>query len=228
MRSYLNNLGLRSKVVLLISAVVFVLLTSVLAVVWAQSHFEMKRIVEGDINSRKQAFVTSEGYRIRDRAHIAALVGAKTSEWIEHPDQNQMCKYFGNLLTYSGSDPNDSRHIDYVALQAPDGKVLGIAVAGHHVCDAQLMQWRLPDVSRASAILPLATNWESPERKVYSIYAARITKSGSRQLLGTISLGYTLDNEAARLARTRAGTDIVYWHEEDTGSQAFEPHLLEG
>ena len=60
-RNYLNNLGLRSKLVLLISAVVLVLLTSVLGVVCAQSHWQMERIVQNDMESRKQAFISSEG-----------------------------------------------------------------------------------------------------------------------------------------------------------------------
>lgn len=226
MRNYLNNLGLRSKVVLLISAVVLVLLTSVLAVVCAQSHWQMERIVQNDMESRKQAFISSEGYRIRDRAHIAALVGAKMSAWTEHPDEKEMCQYFDKLLSYTGSDPNDSRHIDYVALQAPDGKVLGVAIGGYRVCDPQLAHWRLPDVSEALAGKPLATNWESPEQKIYSIYAARITKTGTQKVLGIASIGYMLDDEAAKLAKVRAGTDVVYWHEEDSKSQAFQPHLL--
>ena len=226
MRNYVNNLSLRSKVVLLISCVVFVLLTSVLAVVWAQSHWQMKRIVYDDMASRKQAFVTSEGYRIRDRAHIAMLVGSKMAVWIDHPDQEAMCKYLDFILAANGSDPNDSRHIEYVALQAPDGRVVGIAVAGHKACSPELAHWRLPDVSAALVKLPLVTNWESPDRKVYSIFAARITRHGSQDAIGTAALGYRIDDEAAHLAKVRAGTNVVYWQEEDTGAQAFEQHLL--
>jgi len=148
------------------------------------------------------------------------------SEWTEHPDEKEMCKYFDRLLAYNGSDPNDSRHIEYTALQAPDGMLLGVAIAGHRVCDPQVMHWRLPDVSEALAGKPLATNWESPEQRVYSIYAARITMTGSQKVLGIVSIGYGLDDEAAKLAKIRAATDIVYWHEEDNKSQAFQPHLL--
>lgn len=226
MRVYYNNLGLRGKVVILISAVVVILLAGVLAVVWAQSHFAMTSIAEADIASRKQAFVEAEVYRMRDRAHITALVGAKVAEWIEHPDQAAMCAFFEKLLNYNGSDQNDSRHIEYIALQAPDGKLLGIAIAGHRICDPQLMKWRTPNVSHAELAKPLMTNWESPDGKIYSIYAAKITKAGSQQLLGTLSLGYTVDDETARLAKSRAGTDVVFWHDEDTGSQAFHQHML--
>ena len=35
-----------------------------------------------------------------------------------------------------------------------------------------------------------------------------------------------MDDEAAKLAKSRAGTDVVYWHEEDNGSEAFQEHLL--
>ena len=181
MRNYVNNLGLRSKVVLLISGVVFVLLTSVLAVVWAETHWQMKHIVNKDMASRKQAFITSEAYRIRDRAHIAMLVGSKMEGWVDHPDHEEMCKFLDKVLAAKGTDPNDSRHIEYVALQSPDGKVLGIAIAGHPVCESALARWPLPDVSKALAGLPLATNWESPDGKVYSIYASRITRAGSQE-----------------------------------------------
>src|SRR5579863_3698164 len=104
MRYYFNNLGLRSKVVLLISGVVLVLLTTVLGIVWWQSHAQMKHMVYDDIGSRKQAFVTSEGYRIRDRAHIAMLVGSKMAVWIDHPDHASMCKYMDLILNANGSD----------------------------------------------------------------------------------------------------------------------------
>jgi class 3 adenylate cyclase len=224
MRHYFNNLGLRSKVVLLISAVVFVLLTSVLAIVWAQSHWQMKHMVYDDIASRKQAFITSEAYRIRDRAHIAGLVAAKMAVWVEHPDKAETCRYLDFLLNAQGTDPNDSRHIEYAALQKPNGEVLALAIAGHPTCDPELERWRLPDVSAALVKLPLLTNWRSPEHKVYSVFAARLTRPGSQETIGTVALGYRVDDEAAQLAKLRAGTDVVYWHDED--SQGFEQHLL--
>ncbi len=104
--------------------------------------------------------------------------------------------------------------------------MLGIAVRGYPVCDPQLSKWRLPDVSAALGKLPLMTNWESPDRKIYVIYAARVTNSNPQQPLGVVSIGYMLQDEAAKLAKLRAGTDVVFWHEEETGPRGFEGHVF--
>ncbi len=86
MRNYMYNLSVRSKLVLLISAVVFVLLTFVLAIVWLQSREEVKGLIEQDMQVRNDAFLSIEQYRIRDRAHIASLIGSKMSGVLQSAD----------------------------------------------------------------------------------------------------------------------------------------------
>src|SRR5271165_512361 len=227
MGSYVNNLSVRSKLVLLISAVVFVLLTSVLAVVWVQSRREVRSFIEQDMRARNDAFVAIERYRIRDRALIASLVASRMSESVDPSDEKQTCAFLQRILDFGGTDAKDSAHADYAAFQTQDGKVLGVAVRGHPVCSLEVMKWRLPDVSSAFVGQDaLMTNWESHAGTIYAIYVAKVKRGNSQQIVGAVSIGYMQQDEAARLAKARTGTDVVFWHEGEAGSQEFEPHVF--
>ncbi len=223
MSGYLANLSVRTKIVLLISTVVTVLLTAVLATVWMQGRTEVKTVIFTDLKARETAFLSIEQYRIRDRAHVAYLIGAKSAQYMKQLDSAEGCQRLHHILEVQGTDPNDSTHIDYAALQGMDGQVLAIAVRGQSLCDPQLAKWRLPDVHAALDKYPLFTNWQSPDGTLYTIYAARITDATSTQPLGTISIGYVLQDDAARFAKMRAGIDLVLWHEEYTQSQGLAP-----
>lgn len=237
MRNYLNNLKVQTKVVLLISIVVFVLLTAVLTVVWWQSRSQTKGTIQKDLKSREQAFEAVEKYRIRDRAHVAYLVASKSYVLLTHTGSKsssteEICKYLGNIVSYTGSDPDDNPHIDFVSLQAKDGSTVAFIVNGHPACDPRLASWRLPDVTDALDVTanpkgyPLMTNWESPDGKLYTVFAARITASSAEPALGVASIGYLQDDNAAKKAKNRATTDIVIWHEESKGGQIPQPLLI--
>lgn len=223
MSRYLANLGFRSKIVLLISAVVSVLLTAVVAAVWTQGRSQVRTVILRDLKDRRIGFLAVEQYRIRDRAHVAYLMGSRSSQLMQSADSAQRCEYLQQLLDATGTDPNDSAHIDYAALQGLDGEVLAIAVRGQPLCGPQLLRWRLPDVSAALDKLPLATSWQSPDGKIYSVYAARVVDGTAAQALGTISIGYLLQDEAAKMAKLRTGIDVVFWHEEEAESRDLEP-----
>jgi len=226
MSGYLANLSVRSKIVLLISSVVSVLLLAVLAAVYMQGRNQVKTVIWADLKSRTTAFLTIEEYRIRDRAHVAFLIASKSAQLMQRSHAAERCPYMQHLLDVQGSDPNDSAHIDYAALQGLDGQVLAIAVRGQPLCGEQLQRWHLPDVSAALDKHPLFTTWQSPDGSIYSIYAARITDGTSTQSLGTVSIGYLLQDEAARMVKQRAGTDVVFWHEEESPSHGLEQALF--
>jgi class 3 adenylate cyclase/HAMP domain-containing protein len=187
-----------------------------------QGRTEMRTVILADLDARKLSFLAIEQYRLRDRAHIAYLIASKSAQLVKQSDTEAQCKYMQHLLDATGTDPNDNTHIDYAALQDLDGKPLAIAVRGEPLCGPQLAKWRLPNVSAALEKLPLVTNWQSPDGKIYSIYAARITDGTAAELLGTVAIGYRLQDDSARLAKLRAGTDIVFWHEEES-ARGLEP-----
>ena len=216
MSGYLANLSVRSKIVLLISVVVSLLLTAVLTTVWIQGRTQVKSVVEDDFKERENAFLSIEQYRIRDRAHVAYLIGAKTAQLFKPSEKTQRCQFLQHILDVQGTDPNDSAHIDYAALQDVDGRVLAIAFRGQPLCDPQLERWPLPNVHEALEKLPLLTSWHDPSGHIYSIYAARVTEGTSTKPIGTVAIGYLLDDVSANLVRKRAAVDVVFWREEDT------------
>jgi adenylate cyclase len=228
---------LQTKLVVLISSLVFVLLTAVLTVVWWQSRSQIKGIIHKDLKSQEQAFEVVEKYRIRDRAHIAYMIASKSYDLLQSTDSKpsngcaQTCKYLQSMVSYDGTDPDDSPHIDFIALQAKDGSTVAFIVNGHPACDPQLC-WRLPDVSSALDVTtnpngyPLMTNWESPDGKLYTVFAAPIAASSDGPVLGVASIGYLEDDNAAKRAKNRATTDIVMWHEEGKGGYIPEPVLI--
>jgi class 3 adenylate cyclase len=237
MRNYLNNLKVQTKVVVLISSVVFVLLTAVLAVVWWQSRLEIRGIIHNDLKAREQAFESVEKYRIRERGRVASLIASKSIDLLRSTDakpadHTDICKFLGSIVNYTGSDPDDNPHIDFVSLQGKDGSTIAFVVNDHSACDSQLANWRLPDVSAAldpaanPKNYPLMTTWESPEGKLYTVFAARIAASSADQAVGVASFGYLQDDGAAIKAKQRATTDIAMWHEESKGGRIPEPVLI--
>jgi class 3 adenylate cyclase len=224
MTGYLANLSVRSKIVLLISGLVSLLLIAVLAAVWMQGRTEVKTVIRGDFKSRENAFLSIEEYRIRDRAHVAYLIGTKTPQLIKQGDHAQRCQYLEHVLNVPGTDPNDSAHFDYASLQDLNGQVLALAVRGQPLCDPRIERWRLPDVSATlEQKMPLLTIWQAGDGNIYTIYAARVTDAASSQPMGTIAIGYLLDNAAATMVEKRAGVGVVFWHEESSQSRPPEP-----
>jgi class 3 adenylate cyclase len=110
-------------------------------------------------------------------------------------------------------------------LQTPNGEVLAIAVRGRPVCDPQMERWRLPDVHAAKGRTPLLTSWADPDGQIFTIHTAAIPSGVSSQPLGTISIGFELDNHSAAVAKARVGTDVVFWRDEVRQSKV-EPVLL--
>ncbi|HUK74119.1 MAG TPA: adenylate/guanylate cyclase domain-containing protein [Candidatus Bathyarchaeia archaeon] len=216
MSGYLANLSVRGKIVLLISLVVSLLLTAVLTTVWMQGRAQVKSVVENDFKERENAFLSIEQYRIRDRAHVAYLIGAKSAQLLKPSEKAQRCQFLQHILDVQGTDPNDSAHIDYAAFQDVEGRVLAIAFRGQPLCDPQLERWPLPNVQEALEKLPLLTSWHDPSGHIYSIYAARVTEGTSTKPIGTMAIGYLLDDVSANLVRKRAAVDVVFWREEDT------------
>src|SRR5580698_1887789 len=237
MRNYLNNLGMRSRVVLLISGVVFVLLASLLAVVAVQSRKQVSSMVNADLQSRGQSFSFAEQYRMRDRTHMAAMSGMRLllQDNGAFPTADQACASLTRSMTRNGSDPNDKLHPDIAALQDADGKVIAIAAPGKP-CEKLSTAWPLPSISPSSGKGLGMTTWESPEHSLYVLYEARVRKPEAPGMagapaapqpppLGTVTQGYVVDNEAAQKARQRSGyaLDVVYWHEE---SASGKYHIL--
>jgi class 3 adenylate cyclase len=218
---YFDNLSIRYKLVLLISGAVFGLSICVLAIVWVQSRSEVRSIVKVELDAGRDGFLGTERYRIRDHANSAwtASLSARAYRLVQSADQKGTCDYASRLLNARLDDPDDSAHFDFVAFQRPDGRPLAIGVRGHPTCDSQIMNWRLPDLSEALAKHSEMIIWESPERRVYHIYAAPVKMSGadSHDVLGTAALGFEQNDETAFCARQRAHTDVVYWHVEETG-----------
>jgi len=216
--------------------VVFVLLTAVLTVVWWQSRLQIKGIIQNDLKAREGAFEAVEKYRIRDRAHITSLVASKSYELLRRADSKpgaeESCKFLESVVNYTGSDPDDSPHIDFAALQSKHGMTVAFIANGHTACDPQPANWRgLPGVVAAALdattnqkSYPLLTNWESPDHKLYDVFAAPIAASSAEPALGVASIGYLQDNDAAKRAKSRATTDIAMWHE--SKGQRPEPLLI--
>ncbi|HZP22091.1 MAG TPA: adenylate/guanylate cyclase domain-containing protein [Terriglobales bacterium] len=223
MSGFLANLSVRSKIVILISAVVSLLLAAVLTTVWMQGRTEVKRVLENDFRARENAFLSIEQYRIRDRAHVAYLIGAKSSQLFKPSEKAQRCQFLQHIVDAQGTDPNDSAHIDYAALQDIHGQVLAIALRGQPLCDRELERWVLPDVHAALDKVPLLTSWRDPSGNIYSIYAARVTTGISTEPIGTMAIGYRTDNGSAAMVHRRATVDVVFWHEEDTQTGGLEP-----
>jgi class 3 adenylate cyclase len=218
MIGYLTNLSVRGKIVLLISAVVSLLLAAVLAVLWVQNRYEVKTVIEHEFQGRETAFLSIERYRLRDRAHLVYLITSKTSQLIKQADKAERCQYLQQILNLQSTDPDDSSPIDYVALRGTDGQLLAIALRGHPLCASELEASRLPDVHRALGDLPLVTTWQSPDGDMYTVYVARVNDGPepTEPALGTLSVGYRLDNATAALFKKRAGVDVVFWNEEDS------------
>ena len=221
MNGYLANLSVRGKIVLLISTVVSVLLLAVLAAVWMQGRTQVKTALLDDFKARNNAFLSIEEYRIRDRAHVAYLIAAKSAPLFKASEKGERCHFLHHLMEAQNSDPNDSAHFDYAAIQGLDGQVLAIALRGLPVCDPELEKWPLPDVRAAQGKLPLLTSWHTPNGDVYTIYAAPVTDGLSTtgistNPLGTLSLGYRLNDESASMVQRRASVDVVFWHEAES------------
>ena len=226
MRSYLANLSVRSKVLLLILTIVCVLLTAVLAIVWGESVWEAEKNSKAELRASAKAFEKIEKYRVLNRGHIAAMIGSKRSEWLRRGDEKELCAAVKTILSHESEDPTDSARADYVAFQAEDGRPLAVGMRGQRgqqACEVQLNQLALK-VNPAVPDRPLVmTYWESPDHRVYTIYTARITDVAHR-VLGTVSIGYLLNSAAAEEATTRADTDFVIWYYPPTGT--LQPEVL--
>jgi class 3 adenylate cyclase len=237
MHNYLNNMGVRGKLVLLISLLVFVVLGSVLCLVFVGTSSQVETLVKQNMNSRGDAFAHAEQYRIRDRAHITSLIAMHLLEQTgEFPDQAHACDFFlKRLFQAHGSDPNDSPRADFAELQDANGTVVAVAMQG--ACNSALRGSRdLPNIgavldSAANAeacgaaaptpgavaparSCPLRTTWKDDRTgAIYSVYAARIKKTDLAGAppslpLGIVTLGYKIDDEYATRACARAGGSV--------------------
>ena len=219
------RLSVRTKFALLIAAVVSLLLTAVLVGVWLQSRNEVVKIIATDLGERKKAYAALGQNFARYHAHIAAMLAVKIAPLIKQSDKEQRCLFLSSVIDSGATDTNDGPHPDYAALQGPNGNVLAIAVRGRPVCDPQLERWRLPDVHTVKRKMPLLTGWADPDGQIYAVHTASITDGASGEPLGTISIGFHLDDHSAAVAKARVGTDVVFWREEERQSK-LEPVLL--
>lgn len=202
MRDLFRNLSIRNKLIILIGGTVSLLTIAVLAMVWAQSLSEARAIVQEQLDRSRDSFDSGQQARYRSRAFetVSDALKPEVSGPLASKDQKAACAEVARQMAL----PKNNL-LSFIALRLPDGAPLAIAVRGHAACDADVMQWRMPDVHDAGPGAPEVTSWASPEKKVYRIFAAQVP--GHAAALGTYSIGAEQNDDVAAAVMRRANAD---------------------
>ena len=215
MRKFFNDLNIRSKLILLIGGTVCALTACVLSVVWFQSLKQVRAIVQNQLDATRQMFATAQRSHWRAHGFEVASVAASADviQALEKRDSEAACAAVKRLLKAPRPDARDSHVLSYVAIRLPDGTPLAVAAGKHPPCDPEMLSWRLPDARGSLNGVAEITTWSSPDQGPFRVFVAAVP--GRSGPIGSLGLGFQVDDAQARDASQRAGVDVVFWQEDE-------------
>lgn len=210
-----HDLGIRNKLIVILSGAVIALTTAVLVAVWVGALREVRDDVDKELEDARSSFEKIQGAHLHEHALEAAemAMSPELVELLKTHDTERTCAF---LRRFVGTQPHSDDHevgFDYAALVYTDGHPLSVLVRGIGGCNGARAK-RLDVLVVKTQNRPAITNWESSQDKLYEIVSAPVSENNGR-VIGRLALGFEVSDALAIDSKEHTGSETVFWHMED-------------
>lgn len=212
MRARFQDLSIRAKLTVIIASAVVLLTAAMLIMVWIRAQREVRQDIDHELADSQAAFTAMEASHLREHAAetLADAEQPRVAVLFQSGDRAAACAYAASFIRRAMVEAGHTDTFDYVALQRPDGALLALARRGQAPCRAGTLRWRVADTRQALGGVAEVTNWESPDHAFYEIIAAAVP--GPRGPLGTLAIGFQVNDAFARSIERQTGSAAAFWH----------------